>query len=118
MNNEEDLGEQISYMEKSFVEGRTEEDILYELMLKAGIDITYLVEDVIVKDKKIFNIGFGELLVCLDDDITTDIADEIVNLKNDRTKVIFKEAGFKDDSAKTNVLEILKRNKIKEVISV
>lgn len=118
LNNKEDLAEQISYMEKSFVEGRTEEDILYELMLKAGIDITYLVEEVTINDKKIFNIGFGELLVCLDNDITTDIADEIVNLKNDRTKVIFKEAGFKNDSAKTNVLEILKRNKIKEVISV
>lgn len=116
--NYDNIEQTLDDMEESFVKGRTEEDILYELMLKAGIDITYLVEEVTVNDKKIFNIGFGELLVCLDNDITIDIANEIVNLKNDRTKVIFKEAGFKDDSAKTNVLEILKRNKIKEVISV
>ena len=113
-----DLQTKLFEMKESFVDGRTEEDILYELMLKAGIDITYSVEEIEFNDKKIFNIGFGELIVCLSDVIDVSVANEIIKYKNERTRVIFKECGFKDDSTKINVLNILERNKIIEVMSI
>ncbi len=106
----------------NYIEGRTEEDVLYEIMLKFGIDLTYPIEIEKVSNKKIFVIGFGALFVCLSDEITTNIADYIVNKKNelkpDITRVVFKDNGFIDDSAKTNIIQILKRNGIEEIMSV
>ena len=96
----------------NFVEGRTEEDVVYEIMLKMGLDLTYPVEETVVNEKKIYSIGFGALMICLDNDITSDVADEMVKqykeLQPETWKVVFKDIGFEDDSAKTNIKEILK----------
>lgn len=102
----------------NFVEGRTEEDVVYEIMLKLGLDLTYPVEETVVNEKKMYSIGFGALMICLDDDITSDIADEMVrqykDLQPETWKVVFKDIGFKDDSAKTNIKEILKSAGLEE----
>lgn len=106
----------------NFVPDRTEEDIVYEIMLKYGIDLTYPVETKEVDGKKIFSIGFGALLVCLDNEITLDAVNEIVKLKEELNpetcRVVFKDNGFKSDSVKTNAVEILKRNNIEEIMSI
>lgn len=102
----------------NFVEGRTEEDVVYEIMLKYGIDLTYPIEVREVSGKKVFSIGFGALIICLDNEITLDVVNGIVDLKNElnpeTTRIVFKDNGFKTDSVKTNAIEILKRNNINE----
>lgn len=106
----------------NFVPDRTEEDIVYEIMLKYGIDLTYPVEIKEVDGKKIFSIGFGALLVCLDDEITLEAVNQIVKLKEELNpetcRVVFKDNGFKSDSVKTNAVEILKRNNIEDIMSI
>ncbi|WP_027625587.1 site-specific DNA-methyltransferase [Clostridium lundense] len=106
----------------NFVPGRTEEDVVYEIMLKYGIDLTYPIEVREVSGKKVFSIGFGALIICLDDEITLDVVNGIVDLKNElnpeTTRVVFKDNGFKTDSVKTNTIEILKRNNISEIMSI
>ncbi len=102
----------------NFVEGRTEEDVVYEIMLKYGIDLTYPIEVREISGKKVFSIGFGALIICLDNEITLDVVKGIVDLKNEldpeTTRIVFKDNGFKTDSVKTNAIEILKRNNINE----
>ena len=109
-------------MVNNFVPGRTEEDVVYEIMLKYGIDLTFPVQEYDIKGKKVFSIGFGALLVCLDNDITLEVVDGIVELKKELnpeiTRVVFKDNGFKDDTVKTNALQILKRNEIEEFMSI
>ncbi|POO87833.1 site-specific DNA-methyltransferase [Clostridium sp. 3-3] len=106
----------------NFVPDRTQEDIVYEIMLKYGIDLTYPVKIREADGKKIFSIGFGALLVCLDDDITLEAVNEIVKLKEELNpetcRVVFKDNGFKTDSVKTNAVEILKRNDVKDIMSI
>ena len=106
----------------NFIPGRTQEDIVYEIMLKYGIDLTYPVEVKEINNRRIFSVGCGALLVCLDDDITLEEVNEIVKLKYElkpeTCRVVFKDNGFKTDSVKTNAVEILKKNNIKEVMSV
>lgn len=106
----------------NFVEGRTEEDVVYEIMLKYGIDLTYPIDVREVNGKKVFSIGFGALIICLDDEVTLDVVNGIVDLKNElapeTTRVVFKDNGFKTDSVKTNTIEILKRNNITEIMSI
>lgn len=109
-------------MLENFVPNRTEEDIVYEIMLKYGIDLTYPVEERVINGKKVFSIGFGALIICLDDNITLDIVNGIVELKKELEpeicRVVFKDNGFSTDSVKTNAVQILKRNNIKEVMSI
>lgn len=107
---------------ENFMPNRTEEDVVYEIMLKYGIDLTYPVEERVINGKKIFSIGFGALIICLDNDISIDLVNEIVKLKEelqpDICRVVFKDNGFSNDSVKTNAVQILKRNNIKEVMSI
>ena len=59
---------------------RTQEDLIYEIMLKYGIDLTLPIEEYDAGKNKIYSIGFGALLICLDNKITKDIADSIIEL--------------------------------------
>ncbi len=40
---------------------RTEEDVLYEILLKSGLDLAQPIEEKTIADKKVFNIGLGAL---------------------------------------------------------
>ncbi|MFZ4987334.1 MAG: site-specific DNA-methyltransferase, partial [Blastocatellia bacterium] len=44
---------------------RTEQDILYELLLKLGLDLCVPIETKMIADKAVYSIGGGVLLVCL-----------------------------------------------------
>lgn len=95
---------------------RTNEDLVYEIMLKYGIDLTLPIEEI----NNIYSVGFGALVICLDNNITKEITDEIINLtKNASTsRVVFKDSGFKSDADKTNIKEILRTNNIEEFITI
>ena len=97
-------------------EGRTNEDLVYEIMLKYGIDLTLPIE----KHDNIYSIGFGALIVCLEDNITKEIANDILNIIKDSTisRIVFKDSGFASDADKTNIKEILKVNNVTEFITI
>lgn len=96
----------------NYVKGRTEFDVVYEIMLKCGLDLTYPIEEYTFDSQKIYSVGFGALMMCLDGNITTAAAEGMVKLKNELKpeiwKVVFRDNGFKTDSNKTNIKEILK----------
>ena len=99
---------------------RTQEDLIYEIMLKYGIDLTLPIEKHETETNTIYSVGFGTLLICLDDNITKEIASEILKLTEDAeiSRVVFKDNGFASDSDKTNIKEILKTNNIDEFITI
>ena len=102
-------------------EKRTEEDVLYEILLKYGLDLTMPIEHKEIAGKQVFNIGMGALFICLGDKLTTAIAEGIgkwkEELKPATTKVIFKDTGF-TDVEKTNSMQILKRFGIQEINTI
>ena len=100
----------------SIKKGRTNEDLVYEIMLKYGIDLTLPIE----KHDNIYSIGFGALVICLDDNISKDITNSILEFTKDSStsRVVFKDSGFKSDADKTNIKEILKTNNIDEFITI
>lgn len=106
----------------NYVESRTELDVVYEIMIKYGLDLTYPVDEFTVAQKKVYSIGFGMLMICLDDEITTEVAKGILvkikELSPESSRVVFKDNGFKSDSNKTNIKEILKSGGIEEFITI
>lgn len=94
-------------MINNYVPDRTEEDVVYEFMLKMGLDLSYPVDVTEIDGKKVYSIGFGALMMCLDDNITVSVAEGMVKMYKELApetwKVIFKDEGFADDCTKTNI---------------
>ena len=103
---------------ENYVEGRSELDVVYEIILKMGLDLTYPVDELDVNGRKIYSVAFGVLMICLDDHITKEIADGMISLYQEYQpelwKVVFKDNGFESDSAKTNIKEQLKAAGLEE----
>ncbi len=95
---------------------RTDEDVLYEIMLKYGLELTYRVEELDINNKKVYSIGAGALVVCLEKEIDLSLVEEIAKMHP--LRVVFRESGFKNDVVKTNAIQILKQNGIEEIKSV
>jgi len=101
---------------------RTSEDILYELLLKYGLDLTVPIETRTIAGKRVYSVGFGALVVCLDKDISMDVVNGVGALKEELQpeimRIVFADNGFKDDVVKTNALQTLKRFGIEDVKSL
>ena len=115
----DDLEQTLLFAQENIKRDRTQEDLIYEIMLKYGIDLTLPIEEYDVGENKIYSIGFGALLICLDNKITKDIADSIIELASeDISRVVFKDYGFASDADKTNIKETLRSNNIDEFITI
>ncbi|WEI03590.1 DNA methyltransferase [Acinetobacter johnsonii] len=55
--------------ENHLIEGRTEQDILYELLLKRGIDLATPIVERKAGEKTVYSIGYGATFACLDENI-------------------------------------------------
>lgn len=95
---------------------RADEDLVYEIMVKYGIDLTLPIK----KHDNIYSIGFGALIVCLDNNITKDIVNKILDIIKDASvsRIVFKDNGFASDADKINIKEILKTNHIDVFITI
>jgi adenine-specific DNA-methyltransferase len=109
------------------VQGRKEQDVLYELLLKLGLDLCVPIETKTIASKTVYSIGGGALIVCLADGLTKDVVESlamgIVVWRAElapavETRVVFKDSGFADDVAKTNMAAILNQNEISDVRSL
>jgi adenine-specific DNA-methyltransferase len=100
---------------------RSAEDVLYEILLKYGLDLTVPIEERQLGGKTLYSIGFGALVICLDDAITLDVVEAIGGLKAELEpevmRVVFKDSGF-EDVVKTNAIQILKKHGIDDVKSL
>ena len=102
---------------------RTSEDLMYEILLKYGLDLTLPIEELSLSGKKVFVVGLGSLVICLDEAITLDTVEAIAALKekyesDDLMRVVFRDNGFKDAEVKTNAIQILKQSGIDDVKSL
>lgn len=115
-NTGEEFEDLLSSLENNIVSGRTNEDLLYEILLKIGLPLTAPIEIIDINGKIVYDVAFGSVLLCLDDDITLDVVGEMLNCISEdiETKVVFKEIGFRDDTVKTNVIQTLKKHGVKE----
>lgn len=96
------------------VDGRTNEDLLYELLLKEGMPLTTPIEEIKVGDKIIYSIGMGYLMICLEDKIDMNVVEEIGKRKPE--SIIFRDSGFEDENAKINTIQELKKYGIVEEV--
>ncbi len=105
-----DLFNRMDGMVESIKKDRSELDVVYEVMLKLGIPLTYKVFENEVNGRKVYSIGDnGLILVCLDGS-NGGITPEDISAMCDLTpaKIVAAEEAFKDDVALSNAYYISK----------
>ena len=107
--------------------GRSEADILFELLLKLGLDLTVPLEDKKIAGKAVHSIGAGTLIVCLSDKITSHEVEPLAlgiiawHKQLDpagETSIVFRDSAFDDDVSKTNLTAILQQHGLENVRSL
>ncbi len=122
-----DLENSLLQNAEHLVHGRKEQDVLYELLLKLGLDLCVPIETKTIAGKTVHSIGGGALIACLADNLAKDVIEplsagivawikELAPAVD--TRVVFKDSGFADDIAKTNMAAILNQNGISDVRSL
>jgi adenine-specific DNA-methyltransferase len=117
--------------------GRSEQDVLSELLLKLGLDLAVPMESRQIAGKTVHSIGAGALMACLSDGIDRDVAEPLAlgiaewqkaqaqalqggddSAKPVSTRLVFKDSAFADDVAKTNLAAILSQHGLDDVRSI
>ena len=86
---------------------RTPDDLLAQVMLDWGLPLSLKIEQANINGKKVFKVAQDSLYACFDNGIDEVFAKEIAIDKPMR--IVFKDSGFKNDTAKTNVKQLLKQ---------
>ena len=103
----DDLAEQLEMHVDHVSDASGPEDILYELLLKAGFPLTTKVETVELAGKPVFSIEDGALLICLEKEITSGLIDAMA--ETNPLQVICLDEGFKgNDHLKANAVQTFK----------
>lgn len=107
--------------------GRSEADVLYELLLKLGLDLCVPIEKRTLAGKEVHAVGGGVLMACLAEAIGREeveaLARGIVEWHKalapaGDTTCVFRDSAFADDVAKTNMAAILEQHGIANVRSL
>lgn len=101
---------------------RSEADVLYELLLKMGLDLAVPIEEREIDGRTVYVVGAGALIVCLARPIALDLVEGVAALKKELQpevmRVVFRDSGFEDDVAKTNAVQILRQAGIEDIKSL
>lgn len=113
--------------EEHILPGRTEADIVYELLLKLGLDLCVPMDSRSIAGKTVGSVGGGVLMTCLADKITREdvepLAQGIVAWHKEVAPAgditcIFRDSAFADDVVKSNLTAILSQYGIGNVRSL
>ena len=125
--NRENLAESLEDSVDHLKSNRTDDDILFELLLKLGLDLCVPVEQRKIAGKTVHSIGAGVLITCLERKIAkTEVEPIALGIAAwhqelapaGETTVVFRDSAFADDVAKTNLSAILDQHGIKTVRSL
>lgn len=89
--------------------GRTPEDLLFQVLLDWGIDLSLPISKQKINDLDVFFVQENALAACFADngEITEEFVKELA--KHVPLRVVFRDSGFKDDSIRINVEQIFKQ---------
>lgn len=88
-------------------EGRTAEDLVTQIMLDWGLPLSLPIERKTISGKEVYAVAGDSLYCCFDNGIDEAFAKEIATEKP--LRIVFRDSGFKDDTAKENVKQLLKQ---------
>lgn len=111
-----DLNKQFDLLENNFEEDSKPIDIVYEIMLKQGLDLTSSVNKTKEGDSIVYDIASGTMFVVLGAKITSQVVEHIIKQisheEAENSIVILQDEKFVSDCEKLNTIEQLNANGI------
>lgn len=88
-------------------EGRTAEDLLFQVLVDWGVDLTLPLRRETVQGKTVFFVDDNALVACFDRGVTEELVKELA--KREPLRVVFRDNGFVSDAVKINVEQIFRQ---------
>ncbi len=100
--------EELNFNIDNIKEDRISEDLLFQVLLDWGVDLTLPITKETIEEREVFFVDGNALAACFEKDgkITEGFCKELAGRQP--LRVVFRDAGFKDDSVKINVEQIFK----------
>lgn len=98
--------DELSLFTNNVKDGRTSEDLLFQVMLELGATLDSKIVKSTVAGKEIYNVAEGYLVACFDDDVNDDAVKAIAQMQPQYA--VFKDGSMADDSTATNFEQIFK----------
>ena len=100
--------DQLEFLTDNIKNDRTAEDLLFQVLLDWGVDLTLPVTTEMIDGRTVFFVDGNALAACFEKDgkITEDFCKELA--RRHPLRVVFRDSGFRDDSAKINIEQIFK----------
>lgn len=86
---------------------RTPEDLLFQVLLDWGVDLTLPIRRETVQGKTVFFVDENALVACFDTGVTEDLVKELA--RHEPLRVVFRDTGFVSDAVKINVDQIFRQ---------
>ena len=96
---------------------RTPEDLLFQVMLDLGVELSSPITETIIGGKKVYDVADGFLLACFDTGITTETVTAIA--KKQPFYAVFRDSSMANDSVATNfdqIFETYSQNTVRKVL--
>jgi adenine-specific DNA-methyltransferase len=99
---------QLSLLTDNIKDDRTSEDLLFQVLLDWGVNLSLPITKEIIAGREVFFVDGSALAACFEKHgrITEDFCKELAG--REPLRVVFRDSGFKDDSVKINVEQIFK----------
>lgn len=93
-------------MASNIREDRTGEDLLIQVMLECGLELSLPMESRVIDGKTVHYVAGNSLIACFDDEVSELVIKKIG--EDQPLRVVFRDSSFRDDSARINVEELFK----------
>ncbi|MEJ1340924.1 MAG: hypothetical protein RPU64_15265 [Candidatus Sedimenticola sp. (ex Thyasira tokunagai)] len=93
-------------------EDRSAEDLLFQVLLDWGVDLTLPIHKKTIQSKTIFFVDENALVACFDTDVGEALVRELAQFRSydmPIRKIVFRDNGFASDAVKINVEQIFKQ---------
>lgn len=91
-------------MSDNIKEDRTPEDLLFQVMLDLGIELSSKIEETMIAGKKVFDVADGFLIACFDADVTDEAIKAIA--QKEPYYFVMRDSSLANDSVATNFEQI------------
>lgn len=94
----------LDMMTDNIKEDRTPEDLLFQVMLDLGVELSSKIEETTIADKKVFDVADGFLIACFDKDVTDETIKAIA--QKESYYFVMRDSSLASDSVATNFEQI------------
>lgn len=95
-------------MVSNIKEDRTDLDLLFQVLLDSGVELTLPIKEKQIVGKKVYFVDGNVLAACFEDNLTEEFVTELAKCE-DLLKVVFRDSSFGSDDSRINVEQIFKQ---------